>query len=464
MAADTPAYAPFVAEFLGTFLLVFTVGCNVSVGSAAWGVTSIACILMVSIYALGAVSGAHLNPAVTVGLFLAKRMEDAPQAFGYIAAQLAGGVCAGGAFAGAFGKVFNLQPGPGFGWLACCSAECFYTFFLVFTVLATACRQNSNVFSASKAPAEANQYYGLAIGFSVVAGGYATGWISGGCLNPAVALGVDISSARIGFGWCFPWAIAECIGAAFAAGAFKLLYPYEYDDMALPKIMTELRRKLLAEFLGTFFLVLTVGLNVLSGGPAPAWSIAAALMVSIYAFGPVSGGHFNPAVTCAILFAGRDWFDVMGTCQFAAAQIAGAITGGLCYRLITGSSFALAPGHGHHLLGAMCSELIFTFVLCFVVLAVATAKANMGKTKDVVGLIVGSCVTVGGFAIGSVSGGSLNPAVSIAIDFVSLTKFGAVGNSLWYLLAEISGAALAAAAFRVTYPSEYRKSVDGVMA
>jgi len=444
--AASQAYAAYVAEFLGTFLLVFTVGCNVLSGSGTWAVTSIACVLMVSIYALGSVSGAHLNPAVTFGAVLAKRMDDMQQAVGFVVAQLAGGIFAGGAYAALFGRSFNLQPGHGFHWFPALTAEALYTFFLVLTVLTTACKKKS----------PANQHFGLAIGFSVVAGGYATGWISGGCLNPAVAFGIDVSSAHQGFGWCFAWAAAEGIGAFFAAIAFTALHPEEFDGDALLSFHA-LPRKLLAEFIGTFFLVLTVGLNVLNGGGAAAWSIAASLMVAIYALGPVSGGHFNPAVTLAIVLAGRNKISPKEAGSYVGAQVGGALLGGFTYKCLTGAAFALAPGGTHSILGAMFAETVFTFVLCYVVLCVATAEANKGKLNDFVGLIVGSCVTVGGYAIGSVSGGSLNPAVSLAIDATHLSAHGMFSNCLWYTLAEAAGAALAAGVFFVTHKTEYTK-------
>lgn len=65
---EAPAYSKYVAEFVGTYLLVFTVGCNVLKGDGVWAATSIACVLMVSIYALGGVSGANFNPAVSLTL------------------------------------------------------------------------------------------------------------------------------------------------------------------------------------------------------------------------------------------------------------------------------------------------------------------------------------------------------------------------------------------------------------
>merc|ERR1719263_1725351 len=90
----------------------------------------------------------------------------------------------------------------------------------------------------------------------------------------------------------------------------------------------------LSEFLGTYFLVLTVGLNVLGSSPAPALSIAASLMVMIYALASSSGAHFNPAVTVALTLAGK--------------------------------AVPLQPGAGHSWSDAAFAEIMYTFVLCFV--------------------------------------------------------------------------------------------------
>merc|ERR1719248_508993 len=147
-----------------------------------------------------------------------------------------------------------------------------------------------------------NQFYGLAIGFVIIAGAYGAGGISGGCFNPAVALGIDVSSAGLGFGWGFAYAGYELLGAALASALFRVVRPDEFGGEAEYTLGT----KLVSEFIGTFYLVLTVGLNVLGKSPAPVWSIASSLMCMVYALGNCSGAHFNPAVTLAIILAGRD--------------------------------------------------------------------------------------------------------------------------------------------------------------
>jgi len=181
--------AKYVAEFVGTYLLVFTVGCNVLSGSPVWAATSIACVLMVSIYALGGVSGANFNPAVSVALGLSGKLEWKDVGI-YSVVQIIAGICAGLSYGALFFKVFNLEPQAGFGWWEAALAEVLYTFMLCFVVL--------NVATAAKNAG--NQFFGLAIGFVIIAGGYAAGGISGGAFNPAVALGIDVSSAGLGFG------------------------------------------------------------------------------------------------------------------------------------------------------------------------------------------------------------------------------------------------------------------------
>jgi len=130
--------AKYVAEFVGTFMLVLTVGCNVLTGSPTWAVTSIACSLMVSIYALGGVSGANFNPAVSVALCVAKKLPPKDAGI-YCVAQVAGGIAAGLVYGATLGNVFNLAPAEGFGAAHAAAAEIIYTFMLCFVVLNVAC-------------------------------------------------------------------------------------------------------------------------------------------------------------------------------------------------------------------------------------------------------------------------------------------------------------------------------------
>merc|ERR1719181_1188618 len=104
-------------------------------------------------------------------------------------------------------------------------------------------------------------------------------------------------------------------------------------------------------------------------------------------------------------------------------------------------SFPLAPGAGHGAAHALVAEFVFTFVLCLVVLCVAVEKKT--HSDNFFALAIGSCVTVGGFAIGAVSGGSLNPAVSFGIATSDLVNNGSRSliNAAMYSAIEFAGAA-----------------------
>jgi aquaporin Z len=443
MAKDVPKY---LSEFIGTYILVLTIGCNVLGGVSIWAVTSIACALMVMIYALGGVSGAHFNPAVTLAITLSNKLESKlpvwQQAGLYMVSQVAAGTLAAFTYLLIFLHNFNLEPGKGFSMLEASVAEFIYTFMLCFVVLNAAC---------SSAQAGKNQFYGLAIGFVIVAGGYAVGSISGGAFNPAVALGVDLASVNRGFGYCIIYVLVEFAAAAAAAGLFRFVRPEDFGGQA--KTQTA---KLLSEFIGTYMLVVTVGFNVLTGSAAAAFSIAAALMCMIYALGDVSGAHFNPAVTFSLWLSGRDQITWKDALEYVVAQLLGGIAASFTYATVMGKAFPLGPVAGYNWFSAALGEVIFTAVLCFVVLSVASVPKK--PAPEFIGLAIGSCVTVGGFAVGGISGGSLNPAVSVALDLANAGKSHMmIGSSLAYTLFELTGAGLATAAFYTVQPDLYAK-------
>jgi aquaporin Z len=442
MGEESPA--KYIAEFVGTFMLVFTIGCNVLSGQPVWGGVSIACVLTVMIYALGKSSGANFNPAVSVALGITKKLEWSDVAI-YSVTQIVAGICAGVCYLGMFGKSFNLAPTKGHTMIQAGLAELLYTFMLCFVVLNVA---------ASKKHGGKNQFYGLAIGFVIVAGAYSGGSVSMGCFNPAVAFGIDVSSAQFGVFYCFVYTVFELVGAALAAGAFMVCRgaQEEAEDNEVDDVEIPMSAKLLSEFLGTYILVLTVGLNVLSGSAAGAFSIAASLMCMIYALGTVSGAHFNPAVTTAIVCSGRGKCEASEGGAYIGVQILGGICAAFTYSaLMNGETFALKPP-AYKWSQVIAAEFVFTFVLAFVVLSVATVKNAL---SEYFGFAIGMCVTVGGCAIGKVSGGSLNPAVSIGISTSHIIGGGGFWPCLVYTLVELAAGAAAAGVFKATQPSEY---------
>jgi len=453
MAAQSTIGAKLTAEFLGTFLLIFTVGCNVLSGNAVWGGVSIASVLMVAIYALGGISGANFNPAVSLALYLAEAMGgsgiDVATMGMYMGVQIVAGICAAFAYSGLFMDTFGLAPAPGFGALHAGLCEVLYTFVLCFVVLNVAVGKGT----------AGNQFYGLAIGSVIIAGAYGAGAVSGGCFNPAVAIGIDAAGFAHGWGWSMFYMVCEFVGAAMAAGLFRVVRPEDFGGEK------NLGTECVSEFLGTFILVLTVGLNVLGKSPAGAYSIAASLLCVIYALGDVSGAHFNPAVTVTLLACGRcsESLSLVKAGAFIFAQLFGGVAAGFTYLAIRqGDSFPLGPGAGMGIAQVMIAEAIFTFVLCYVVLSVAVSTTT--KSSVFFGLAISACVTVGGNAIGAISGGSLNPAVSLGIVASHLVAGGSFLPFLYYTAAEVIGAGMAAGMFMATHAVDVVEDVKDVTA
>lgn len=197
----------------------------------------------------------------------------------------------------------------------------------------------------------------------------------------------------------------------------------------------------LVEFLGTFFLVLTVGL-VARGGSAETLgplAIGSALMIMVYAGAHISGAHYNPAVTLALWLRGRAaGRDVPG---YVGAQLIAAVLAALAVHYLVGEApttpDALDPGK------VLLAESLFTFALAWVVLNTATAAGTAGNSFY--GLAIGFAVAVGGYAVGPISGGAFNPAVTVGLVAMTLSRWG----TLWvFWMAQLTGAAVAALAFR----------------
>jgi aquaporin Z len=155
-------------------------------------------------------------------------------------------------------------------------------------------------------------------------------------------------------------------------------------------------KTLLTEFIGTFFLVLTVGLTVLSGTPFAPLAIGSSLMIMVYMGGHVSGGHYNPAVSLAAFLRGK--LDSKSLLPYMAAQLAGGIVASVVVATVMGTTFAPAPSPDHTMVHALLIEFLFTFALALVVLNSATATGTSGNSFY--GLAIGLTVMVGAFAGG----------------------------------------------------------------
>jgi aquaporin Z len=205
-------------------------------------------------------------------------------------------------------------------------------------------------------------------------------------------------------------------------------------------------RSYLTEFVGTFFLVFTIGLCVLRGEPLAALAIGSILMVMVYMGGHVSGGHYNPAVTLAVFLRGR--LAAREVLPYMVAQVVGALAASLVVYTILGQTFAPAPAEDASPFGALMVEILYTTALCLVVLNVATSPRTAGNSYF--GLAIGFTVVVGAFAGASVSGGAFNPAVGIGPTMVDTLIGGGGLSHLWlYLVGPLLGGVIAAGVFRM---------------
>jgi len=202
-----------VVEFIGMFLFVFTVGMATNkAGAGALAPLAIGSILMVMVFAGGHISGGHFNPAVSTAVRLRGRMTN--EEFGaYLVTQFAAAVLAGLLVRYVGGREAQAVVASDGKMLI---VEFLFTFALAWVVLNVATARGT----------EGNSFYGLAIGFTVVAGALAVGGISGGAFNPAIALGAMVTGL---FQWSNIWIylIADFLGAAAAAWAFLFVLPAE---------------------------------------------------------------------------------------------------------------------------------------------------------------------------------------------------------------------------------------------
>ena len=205
----------------------------------------------------------------------------------------------------------------------------------------------------------------------------------------------------------------------------------------------------LTEVIGTFFLVLTIGLTVLDGTPLAPLAIGSVLMVMVYMGGHISGAHYNPAVSIAILIRGK--MEGRDLLPYIVAQVMGAVLASLAVLAITGHTFAPAPGADAGLVAVLLSEALFTFALTLVILNVATDDATAGNSYY--GLAIGFTVMAGAFAVGGVSGGAFNPAVGTGPILIDTFVGGGSLGGLWiYLVGPVLGAVAAARVFDLQHP------------
>jgi len=203
--------------------------------------------------------------------------------------------------------------------------------------------------------------------------------------------------------------------------------------------------------IGTFFLVLTIGLAVTGQVAMAPLAIGSALMVMVFMGGHVSGAHYNPAVSLAILMRGK--MESKDFVPYVVSQLVGAFLAACTVYLMTGATFAPAPAAGAGTLAVLLSEILFTFALALVVLNVATASGTSGNSFY--GLAIGFTVMVGAFVAGPISGGAFNPAVGIGpIVAQAILGGGGFGDLWYYIVGPLIGGVLAAVVFKIQNPED----------
>lgn len=205
--------------------------------------------------------------------------------------------------------------------------------------------------------------------------------------------------------------------------------------------------KYIAEFIGTFFFILTIGCTVIGAAPGviPPLAIGAVLMVMVYAGGHISGGHYNPAVTLGVLIRGK--IKAADVVPYIVAQLLAAAAAAATVKFLRAGVAVtpMSPNVGPVLL----AEFLFTFALVYVVLNSATADGTSGNSFY--GLAIGMTVMTGAFAVGDISGAVFNPAIAVGISILGLSSW----SNIWiYLAANFGAAVVAAIVFNIINPSE----------
>lgn len=206
--------------------------------------------------------------------------------------------------------------------------------------------------------------------------------------------------------------------------------------------------KYVYEFIGTFFLVFTVGMTVLDPNKAGLFAplaIGSILAVMVFAGAHISGGHYNPAVSFAVFL--RKKLSAYDLIAYWIAQLLAGVAAALAvlYLKETNGGAPINPDPYK----ALLSEFLFTFALCYVVLNVATAKATSGNSYF--GWAIGFTVLVGAYAVGAISSGAFNPAVALGITLLKLSHW----HNLWiFVVGNLVGAAAAALVFKAAHPDE----------
>eukprot|EP01084_Bolivina_argentea_P180561 311962_1 len=461
----------WIAEFIGTFFLVLFIKLTgygeLSFLGQQYG---IGFGLLCLVYQFFYVSGAQFNPCVLIGLlcrgpsddYLIFPLHDYTNIIMYLVAQFSGGLL-GAFFAWGITNTDACSatyPYPGthlngteFQPIQALGAEFLFTFLLVFMIINVAASQQQSQF-----------YGGLCYGWTVFVAIGCIGPISGCSLNIAVWFSTIVSASMCAndvsnITWKYAWVyiLGDILGAVCAGLLFRFLFISH--ELRVKKL-----QKLLAELIGTFFLVCIVKLASYTasvsdnGGIIAVETIGIGLIILTYLFGYISGAHFNPSVSLG-LFLTDENFTLIDFLSYITVQIIGGTIGGLFVYGIGGKEIGqIRMNYDENTFTvsqAFFAELAFTFFLVNTILNVATSTIKKNKFY---GLAIGSCLGTAVCAVGinGISGACLNLAVWFGTTVSALiagTEWSDLNwNHLWiYIVAPFVGATLASLLYKYLY-------------
>mgnify|MGYP003386389274 CR=1 FL=1 len=441
------------AEFYGTMMFTLIITLAVTIAPQGGAPFAIGLGLTVLIYMTGPVSGGQLNPAVTAGLMIRGKL-NLFEGFSCMAVQLTAGLCGG--LLGFLLLGGEQWSNTGYPLVENTSrrfpafiGELIQTFALVTAVLGTATsKANDN-----------RGVHGLAIGFVVLAGAITLGGVDGGCFNPAVAM---LTALHGDWADMPVYIFGPFIGGCLAAMVFHVTNPGEFDTgnsvlsvlgLSNKPATHEYTRRAAAysmEFIGTFFLVWTVSLNVnASQASNGVWAIGAMLMSMVYTGGHVSGAHFNPCVTLGVCLRGmclsKPLISTVDAGVYMAVQVLAALcAAGLASYVNDGTANIADPGlgSGYTMFAAFIAEMLFSSMLVTAVLSTTASELHPPTGNPFFGITIGWTVLAAAMTVGGLSGGAFNPAIGIALPLVTGRNTNMIGI---YVVADFLGAVLGAA-------------------
>jgi aquaporin Z len=418
------------AEFTGTFFLAFFISSNSVSGAAAPYAIGFGLIAMIYIFA--GISGAQFNPAVSIGLLLTGNLSVFEAVY-CIIAQLSGAV-----FAGLIGWALYDDIWKDVGYPEVQDpdkrprafvAEMVLTFALIWSVLN---------FAGNKQIAH-NSFYGMTFGFLVTAGALVIATISGACFNPAVAMLTLLHGAYDDM-WVFT--LGPITGSVLAALLFRL-----------QPLLDVFPRRLIAEFIGSFYIAWIVALTNNSSNSNGYLALGFMTASMIYTSRHLSGGYLNPSVTLGVyirgLFERPQVLQLWECLVFMVVQLVAAFAAvGVAVFVNDGTKNVAYPTVDTEFYtdnAALVVQSMFSFALVLTVLHTATNSSYI-KHDDYFGIAIGFITIASALSYGDIAGGTMNPAIAGALMFVTNHHT----DQFWiYLVGDFAGAIAAAGMYYV---------------